>query len=89
MVIDKIVVSFTNIGFRTGKILYGLGNVLESQGRFQESLGFHQRCYEQYSKVLGSSHHRFGDICHKMAGHCIRLRRFQEAEYDKLGARLR
>lgn len=85
---SAIIISPTDLGFRTGKILYGLGNVLESQGRFQESLRFHQRCYEQFSKVLGNNHHRFGDICHKMAGHCIRLHHFQEAEYGNLHAHL-
>ncbi|KAL7781016.1 hypothetical protein V8C43DRAFT_328491 [Trichoderma afarasin] len=66
--------------FKTGKILYGLGNVLESQGRFEESLEFHRRCFDQYKKVLGTNHHRFGDICHKMAGHSMRLDKDHEAE---------
>ncbi|KAK5995287.1 hypothetical protein PT974_03688 [Cladobotryum mycophilum] len=65
--------------FKTGKILYGLGNVMESQGRFEESLGFHLRCLEQYRKVLGHNHHRFGDICHKMASHFMRKQQYQEA----------
>ncbi|EEU44958.1 uncharacterized protein NECHADRAFT_85226 [Fusarium vanettenii 77-13-4] len=46
---------------RTGKILYGLCNLLESLGRFDESLDFHLRCLEQYKKVLGMNHHRVGD----------------------------
>ncbi|KAI8659981.1 NB-ARC domain-containing protein [Fusarium sp. Ph1] len=58
--------------FKTGKILYGLGNVLESQGRFDESLGFHLRCLEQYKKVLGMNHHRVGDVCHRLASHYMR-----------------
>ena len=58
-----------------------MGNVLEAQGRFDESLNFHQRCLKQFTKVLGLAHHRVGDIYHKMAGHCIRTSRYKQAEY--------
>ena len=57
-----------------------MGNVLEAQGRFDESLNFHLRCYEQFTRVLGRNHRRVGDICHKMAGHFIREQRYDEAE---------
>ncbi|KAK3328632.1 hypothetical protein B0T19DRAFT_462261 [Cercophora scortea] len=66
--------------FKTGKILYGLGNVLESQGRLDESLGFHRRCLEQFKKVLGANHHRVGDIYHRIAGHYMRQGLYKEAE---------
>ena len=65
---------------RTGKILYALGAVLEAQGRFEESLGFHQRCFKQYKTVLGQKHHRFGDICHRLAGHAMRRKAYKDAE---------
>ncbi|KAM4057224.1 tetratricopeptide repeat domain-containing protein [Hirsutella rhossiliensis] len=42
--------------FKTGKILYGMGNVLESQGRLEESFSFHRRCLEQFRKVLGGQY---------------------------------
>ncbi|KAI1425307.1 hypothetical protein F5Y12DRAFT_747918 [Xylaria sp. FL1777] len=74
--------------FKTGKILYGLGNVLESQGRFDESLNFHFRCFNQFRKVLGMNHHRVGDICHRLAGHFIRQGLYKEAE-DYLNSALR
>ena len=65
--------------YRTGKILYGLGNVLEAQGRFDESLNYHRRCLKQFTKVLGANHHRVGDIYHKMAGHYMREGLYKEA----------
>ncbi|UPK93796.1 hypothetical protein LCI18_004731 [Fusarium solani-melongenae] len=65
--------------FETSKILYGLGNVMESQGRFDKGLDFHIRCLEQYKKVLGMNHHRVGDICHKIAGHYMRNGLHKEA----------
>ncbi|RSL75516.1 hypothetical protein CEP51_010797 [Fusarium floridanum] len=74
--------------FKTGKILYGLGNVLESQGRFDESLGFHLRCLEQYKKVLGMNHHRVGDVCHRLASHYMRKGLYKEAA-EYLGTSLR
>jgi hypothetical protein len=70
-------------GTRTGKILYGMGNVLESKGRLEESFNFHLRCFEQYKKVLGMNHHRFGDICYKMAAHWMRQGRNKDSEYVK------
>ncbi|RSL54940.1 hypothetical protein CEP54_009623 [Fusarium duplospermum] len=74
--------------FKTGKILYGLGNVLESQGRFDESLAFHLRCLEQYKKVLGMNHHRVGDVCHRLASHYMRKGLYKEAA-EYLGTSLR
>ncbi|KAG8667972.1 hypothetical protein FPOAC1_012814 [Fusarium poae] len=65
--------------FKTGKILYGLGNVLESKGQFSESLEFHVRCLQQYKAVLGMKHHRVGDVCHRLAGHYMRLELYEEA----------
>ena len=70
--------------FRIGKILYGLGNVLESQGRFDESMKYHSRCFEQYKEVLGMKHRKVGDVVHKLAGHCVRRQQYNEAVYDPL-----
>ena len=58
-----------------------MGNVLEAQGRFEESLNFHRRCFEQFKKVLGLNHHRVGDICYRLAGHSMRQGHHNEAEY--------
>ncbi|KAK4143117.1 uncharacterized protein C8A04DRAFT_29133 [Dichotomopilus funicola] len=58
--------------FKTGKILYGIGNVLEAQGRFSKAFNFHGRCLWQFKQVLGAYHPRVGDISHRMAGHYIR-----------------
>lgn len=60
-------------------MLYAMGNVLESQGRFEESLNFHLRCLEQYKKTLGNLHHRTGDVCHRLARHCMRRGALKEA----------
>lgn len=57
-----------------------MGNVLEAQGRYDESLNFHMRCLKQYKAALGESHHRTGDACLKMAGHCVRMGAYTEAE---------
>lgn len=65
---------------RIGKILYGMGNVLQDMGRFDDSLNFHRRCFLQYKKTLGTNHHRTGDICHRMAGHCMRQGAYADAE---------
>jgi tetratricopeptide (TPR) repeat protein len=58
-----------------------MDNVLEAQGRFEESMGFHRRCLEQFKKVLGVNHHRVGDICHRIAGHYMRQGLYKDAEY--------
>jgi Tetratricopeptide repeat len=68
-------------GFRTGKILYALGNVLESQERYAESLDFHTRCLQQYMVTLGNNHFRTADICHRLAGHFMRTHQYDEAQY--------
>ncbi|KAK3947355.1 hypothetical protein QBC32DRAFT_224369 [Pseudoneurospora amorphoporcata] len=53
--------------FKTGKILYGIGNVLWAQGRFKESFNYHSRCLTQYKATLGDHHYRVGDVYHRLA----------------------
>ena len=65
---------------RTGKILHALGNLSWSQGRFDESLDYHNRVFVQYMKTLGASHHRTADVQHRLAMHYVRLDRLAEAE---------
>ncbi|KPI37323.1 uncharacterized protein AB675_1583 [Cyphellophora attinorum] len=60
--------------FRTGKILYALGNVLEDLQLYDESLSVHLRCVKQYSQSLSTMHHRFGDVCVRLTRHFIRLK---------------
>ncbi len=60
-------------------MLYGLGNVLEDQELYDESLSIHLRCLKQYAKTIGHGHHRFGDVCVRLARHYIRLRDFSAA----------
>jgi hypothetical protein len=52
-------------------MLYALGNVLEDLGLYNESLAAHLRCAKQYTKTLGRVHHRFGDVCVRLARHYI------------------
>lgn len=61
-------------------MLYALGNVMESQGRLDESLSYHKRCLAQYRKTLGDRHHRTGDVCYRLAGHHMRMACWDEAE---------
>jgi tetratricopeptide (TPR) repeat protein len=70
--------------FRTGRILQALGNVYESQGKLDESFGFHKRALEQFRSTVGHSHHRTADVCHKLAGHYIRIREYETARYLNL-----
>lgn len=60
-------------------MLYGLGNVLEDQELYDESLSVHLRCLKQYTKTVGIFHHRFGDVCVRLARHCMRLKDFGAA----------
>lgn len=62
---------------RTGRILHGLGNVRCSQGRLDESEIYHRRALAQAQATVGNLHHRFADICHRVAQHCLR-----KGEYD-------
>ncbi|KAJ5623414.1 hypothetical protein N7490_012019 [Penicillium lividum] len=66
--------------FKTGKILYGMGNVLGEMQRFDESFNFHHRCLRQYKKTLGLNHQRTGDICHRLACHYIRQGAYKKSE---------
>ncbi|KAK2031996.1 hypothetical protein LX32DRAFT_691265 [Colletotrichum zoysiae] len=67
------------LSFKTGKMLYALGNVYVSQKRFQKGLELHSRCLRQYRATLGDSHHRIGDICHRLADDNLRFGHLAEA----------
>lgn len=60
-------------------MLYAMGNVYTSQGLFDQGFAFHSRCLKQYRATLGDSHHRVGDISHRLADHNIRRGDFKEA----------
>jgi hypothetical protein len=57
---------------RPGRILHALGNVRDSQGRFDEAEAFHQRAMKLYLEAVGPQYHRVADMCHKLAQHCVR-----------------
>ncbi|KAJ4402238.1 hypothetical protein N0V85_005348 [Neurospora sp. IMI 360204] len=68
------------VSFKTGKILYAIGNVLWAQERFDESFNYHLRCLKQYKTTVGANHHRVGDTYHRLAFYYIYRRIFTEAE---------
>ncbi|CAN9210774.1 unnamed protein product [Alternaria alternata] len=76
--------------FKTGKMLYALGNVYTDRGLKEPDdlkrgewldlgLSFHSRCLKQYRTTLGDNHHRVGDVLHRLADHKIRSKHFKEA----------
>jgi len=66
--------------FKTGKILYALGNVCTSRGQFDAAFNYHTRALKNYRATLGDRHHRVGDASHRLADHNIRIQNFSEAE---------
>ncbi|KAJ8125977.1 hypothetical protein O1611_g7661 [Lasiodiplodia mahajangana] len=68
------------LSFKTGKMLYALGNVYVSQGKFEKGLEYHARCLKQYRATLGDRHHRIGDICHRLADDNLRFHNYAEAQ---------
>ncbi|KAF4552210.1 Hypothetical protein D9617_10g071900 [Elsinoe fawcettii] len=85
------------LSYKTGRILYGYGNVLESkalvlrmnkggssveaEGLMKRSYGLHKQGLTQIERNQGDNHHRIGDICHKLAGHHLR-----DGEYGRAKA---
>lgn len=70
----------TNDTSRTGRILLALGNVYESQGDLDKSFDFHKRSLVQFKETVGHSNHRTVDVCHKMAGHYMRMGKWDSAK---------
>ncbi|KAF2108477.1 hypothetical protein BDV96DRAFT_652728 [Lophiotrema nucula] len=65
--------------FITGRFLYAIGNVLESQKMMTESLSYHERALSQFLSTIGKNHHRTGDVHVRLAGHHLWLCNFDEA----------
>ncbi|KAL8724231.1 MAG: hypothetical protein Q9166_008062 [cf. Caloplaca sp. 2 TL-2023] len=61
--------------FRTGKLIYALGNLRALQGRMDESYDCHVDALSRYQLTVGNQDHRTADVGHKVAEH--RLRRGQ------------
>jgi len=38
----------------------------------EESESYHRRTLEQYLKTIGKTHHRYADVSHRVAKHCLR-----------------
>ncbi|SMR53463.1 unnamed protein product [Zymoseptoria tritici ST99CH_3D1] len=66
--------------FKRGKVLYGIGNVYLSLGDLDHSLEYHKLCLGQWSKVFDGTHHRIGDVCHKLAQGYIGRTQFNLAQ---------
>ncbi|KAK8018781.1 tetratricopeptide repeat domain containing protein [Apiospora marii] len=65
--------------FRTGRFLHALGNVYHDQGHADKSEVFHCRALAQYQSTIGNHHHRTADVCHKVAQHCLRNGKREQA----------
>lgn len=50
------------------------------QGFFEESEAYHRKALAQYQSTIGNLHHRTADLCHKVAQHCLRGHRLDQAE---------
>ncbi|KID59428.1 NB-ARC and TPR domain protein, partial [Metarhizium brunneum ARSEF 3297] len=74
--------------FKTGKVLYGIGNVYLSLGNLDRALDCHLRCFNQWSITLGELHHRIGDVGHKIAQDFMGQGQFDKAQ-DYLSRALR
>ncbi|KAL6699331.1 hypothetical protein J3F84DRAFT_182702 [Trichoderma pleuroticola] len=66
--------------FKTGKVLYGIGNVYLSLGDLEHALEYHLRALSQWSETLGTGHHRVGDVSHKIAQDLMGQGRFEKAQ---------
>ena len=75
---NVIVTKFSN--FRTGVLLYAIGDVYESQGLLEKSFDYHQRALAQARATVGEHHGSTGDIAYKVGCHMIRLCRYSEAK---------
>ncbi|KAF2226462.1 hypothetical protein BDZ85DRAFT_50329 [Elsinoe ampelina] len=83
------------LSYKTGRILYGYGNVLESKALLLQrgntstegevktlmdrSYELHLRGMRQIEENQGDNHYRIADICHKLAGHHLRSCEYERA----------
>jgi lipopolysaccharide biosynthesis regulator YciM len=63
--------------FRTGQLLYILGNVYQSQGQIDKSFAYHQRGLLQFRATVGDNLASTSNACYKVAVH-----RMKAGDYD-------
>ncbi|KXX77252.1 Protein SERAC1 [Madurella mycetomatis] len=68
-VIDPIINSVPDTGFRTGYIMYPLGNLQIARGEMDNAFKTHSDALRIYRLSLGDKHHRTADLCHKVGWH--------------------
>ncbi|KAL8798261.1 MAG: hypothetical protein Q9182_006822, partial [Xanthomendoza sp. 2 TL-2023] len=65
--------------FRTGKLIYALGNLRALQGRLDDSYNCHVDARNRFLATVGTQDHRTADVGHKIAEHHLRRGRFDDA----------
>ncbi|EAQ85334.1 hypothetical protein CHGG_09348 [Chaetomium globosum CBS 148.51] len=68
-VIDPIMNSAPDRGFRTGYLMYPLGNLQIARGELNKAFKTHSDALKIYQTTLGDKHHRTADLCHKKGWH--------------------
>ncbi|KAL8682882.1 MAG: hypothetical protein Q9186_001128 [Xanthomendoza sp. 1 TL-2023] len=65
--------------FRTGKLIYALGNLRALQGRLDESYDCHVDAWNRFLATVGNQDHRTADVGHKIAEHYLRRCQYDDA----------
>ncbi|KAH8587287.1 hypothetical protein B0O99DRAFT_665462 [Bisporella sp. PMI_857] len=65
--------------FKTGKVLYALGNVYLSVGDLMHTFEFHGRALNQWQATLGKGHHGIGDVTHKLCMNFMAIKDYRTA----------
>ncbi|KAK0730143.1 hypothetical protein B0H67DRAFT_560920 [Lasiosphaeris hirsuta] len=68
-VLDPIINSVPDTGFRTGYIMYPLGNLQIARGELGKAFKTHSEALKIYQLNLGDNHRRTADLCHKVGWH--------------------
>ncbi|KAK4443298.1 protein SERAC1 [Podospora aff. communis PSN243] len=77
--LGPIVNSAPDRGFRTGYILYPLGNLQIAKGQLDKAFKTHLDALKIYQQTLGDKHHRTADLFHKVAWHHHSRRQYAQA----------
>ncbi|KAI1841737.1 hypothetical protein JX266_012105 [Neoarthrinium moseri] len=78
-ILSPLIKDAPDMEFKTGYIMYPLGNLQIAQGEWEKAFRTHSHALKIYQHTLGDKHHRTADLCYKVGWHYHARKQYVEA----------
>ncbi|KAH8203220.1 hypothetical protein TruAng_002625 [Truncatella angustata] len=78
-VLNSLIHAAADMEFKTGYIMYPLGNLQIARGELDKAFKTHLYALKVYQQTLSDKHHRTADLCHKLGWHYHARKEYAES----------